>query len=73
MKLESLSHPNDDRQLVSDACFYVGWQLRSPNSWEYFNVFTGDRNVVTIPELIQAINAKRDRLNPKVVSINKFP
>jgi len=72
MKLETLTHPDDDRELVRNECFEVGWKLRSPDSWEYDNIFTGDRDTVTIPELIQAVNAKRDRLNPKVVSINKF-
>jgi hypothetical protein len=72
MQLENLAHPDDDRELVRNKCFEVGWKLRSPDSWEYLNLITGESGTVTIPELIQAVAAKRDRLNPKVVSINKF-
>jgi hypothetical protein len=71
MQLESLTHPDDNPELVRKACFEVGWKLRSPNSWEYINIWTQESDVVTIPELIKAIQAKRE-LNPKVVSINKF-
>jgi len=72
MKLEDLTHPTDDRELVRNVCFEVGWKLRSPDSWEYFDLIKWQWDVVTIPELIRAVQEKRDRLNPKVVSINKF-
>ena len=72
MKLEALNHPGDAPQLVRDACFYVGWQLRSPDSWGYIDIFTQNSGTVTLPELIKAVETKRDRLNPKAASINKF-
>jgi len=72
MQLETLTHPDDNPELVRKACFEVGWKLRSPNSWEYINIWTQESDVVTIPELIKAIQAKRELLNPKVASINKF-
>lgn len=74
MQLKYLTHPDDDPELVREACFEVGWKLRSPDSWEYFDLIKWERGTVTIPELIKAIEAKRDRLNPrpKVIPINKF-
>ena len=75
-KLKDLTHPDDNPNLVRQACFFVGWHLRSPNSWIYTNVFTGISDEVTIPKLLEAVQAKRDRLaNPyvevKTVTIRK--
>ena len=72
MELEALTHPSDNPELVRDTCFEVGWLLLSPNSWEYINIWTGKRGTVAITELVKAVQAKRDRLSSKVVSINKF-
>lgn len=74
MKLESLTHPDDDPQLIREACFYVGWQLRSRDSWQYRNIFTNEEGEVTIKALIEAVKAKREQLkpNPKVVPINQY-
>lgn len=71
-KLSQLTHPNDDPALVREACFYVGWMLKSPDSWEYRNVFTGETGEVAIADLVLAIQAKRDRLSNKVVDIKKY-
>ena len=67
MQLEALNHPNDDPALVRNACFYVGWLLRSPDSWEYINLFPQSVNesrdgVVTIPTLIEAVKRKHETL-----------
>jgi hypothetical protein len=62
MKLEALSHPNDDPALVRSACFYVGWYLRSPDSWEYFNIWTQETDTVTISELIKAVRIKYEAI-----------
>ncbi len=67
MKLTEITHPDDNPQLVKDACFYVGWHLKSPNSWEYIDIFTQKSDVVSIPKLIEAVQAKRDRLAGKEV------
>lgn len=72
MQLESLTHPDDNPKLVRDTCSEVGWLLLSPDSWEYINIWTGKRGTVAITELVKAVQAKRDRLSSKVVSINKF-
>lgn len=72
MELEALTNPDDSPKLVRDTCFEVGWLLLSPDSWEYINIWTKKRGTVAIPELIKAVHARRDRLAPKVVSIDKF-
>jgi hypothetical protein len=65
MRLETLTHPSDDPSLVRDACYYVGWYLRSPDSWEYFNIWTQQWDLVTIPELIEAVRAKHETLQAR--------
>ena len=67
MQLEALNHPNDDPALVRNACHYVGWLLRSPDSWEYINLFPRTTlesrdGVVTIPTLIEAVKIKHETL-----------
>ena len=67
MKLESLTSPDDDPALVREKCFEVGWLLRSPDSWEYINLFPQTINesrdgVVTIPELIKAVKRKHETI-----------
>ena len=67
MQLEALNHPNDDPALVRNACFYVGWVLRSPDSWEYINLFPRTTlesrdGVVTIPTLIEAVKRKHETM-----------
>lgn len=69
-QLETLTHPDDNPKLVRDTCFEVGWQVLSPDSWEYINIWNAKRGTVTISGLIKAVQDKRDRINPKVVSIN---
>lgn len=63
--LQQLKSLDDDRELVSYACFYVCWKLRSPNSWDYSHWFIKEEGVVTLDKLIEAIQAKRDRLAEK--------
>ena len=67
MQLEALTSPNDDPALVRGACFYVGWLLRSPDSWEYINLFPQTTlesrdGVVTITKLIEAVKRKHETL-----------
>ena len=61
-KLSKLTHPDDNPQIIREACFYAGWQLRSPNSWAYMDLFTGELGVVTIEGLVKAVENKRERL-----------
>ena len=67
MQLEALTSPNDDPALVRNACFYVGWLLRSPDSWEYINLFPqtiseSRDGVVTIPTLMEAVKRKHEAM-----------
>ena len=62
MKLAQLSHPDDDPPLVREACFYVGWQLRSPDSWEYKNILTGEESEVELDKLIEAVKQKHEAI-----------
>ena len=71
IKLSNLTHPNDNPALVRETCFDVGWQLSSPDSWAYRNIFTGETGEVAIADLVCAVQAKRDRLSNKVVPINQ--
>jgi len=48
--------------LTRDRCFEVGWQLLEPNTWEYRDIFTGDRGIATIEGLQAALKAKAERL-----------
>ena len=52
-------------ELTRDKCFAVGWQLLSPDTWEYRDIFTGDKGIATIEGLQTALKAKLERLNPK--------
>jgi hypothetical protein len=61
-KLEALTTLIDNPDLIRRACFYVGWKLRSPNSWEYRDVFTGLEGIVTLEALIQATKEKREAI-----------
>jgi hypothetical protein len=61
-KLEALTTLSDNPDLIRRACFYVGWQLRSPDSWEYRDVFTNQEGVVTLTALIQATKEKREKI-----------
>ena len=67
MQLEALTSPNDDPALVREKCFDVGWHLRSPDSWEYINLFPRTTlesrdGVVTIPTLIEAVKRKHEAM-----------
>ena len=48
--------------LTRDKCFEAGWQLLSPDSWEYRDIFTGDKGTATVEGLQAALKAKLDRL-----------
>ena len=52
--------------LTRDKCFEAGWQLLSPDSWEYRDIFTGDKGIATLEGLQAELKAKLDRLTPKV-------
>ena len=52
--------------LTRDKCFEAGWQLLSPASWEYRDIFTGDKGIATLEGLQAELKAKLDRLTPKV-------
>ena len=52
-------------QLTRDKCFEAGWQLLSPDTWEYRDIFTGDKGIATVEGLQAALKAKLNRLNPK--------
>ena len=62
MQLEALTTLDDNPDLIRRTCFDVGWQLRSPDSWEYRDVFTGKDGIVTLEALIQATNEKRKKI-----------
>lgn len=64
-QLQSLTSPNDNRQLVQDACFQAGWYLRSPYDWQYTDLFVAKDDVVTIAGLIEALGRKEARLRQK--------
>lgn len=51
--------------LTRDKCFEAGWQLLEPNTWEYRDIFTGDRGVATVEGLQVALKAKAERLSIK--------
>jgi len=48
--------------LTRDRCFEAGWQLLEPNTWEYRDIFTGDRGIATAEGLQAALKAKAERL-----------
>ena len=62
MQLEALNPPNDDPALVRGACFYVGWLLRSPDSWEYINIWTRESGEVELSKLIEAVKRKHETI-----------
>ena len=49
-------------ELTRDRCFEAGWQLLSPDTWEYRDIFTGDRGIATVEGLQAALKAKAERL-----------
>ena len=51
-------------ELTRDKCFEAGWQLLSPDSWEYRCIFTGDKGIATVEGLQAELKAKLNRLNP---------
>lgn len=60
--LQELSAIADNPELIRKGCFYVGWQLRSPDSWEYRNLFTHEESEVSLDKLIEALNEKREAI-----------
>jgi len=48
--------------LTRDRCFEAGWQLLGLNTWEYRDIFTGDRGIATAEGLQAALEAKAERL-----------
>jgi len=57
-KLQTLKSIEEDPATVKAACFYVGWHLLSTDSWAYYDIFTGKRDVVDLSKLIEAVAAK---------------
>ena len=53
-------------EITRDKCFEAGWQLLSPDTWEYRDIFTGDKGIATVEGLQAELKAKLDRLTPKV-------
>ena len=49
-------------KLTRDKCFEAGWQLLSPDTWEYRDIFTGDKGIATVEGLQVALKAKTERL-----------
>ena len=60
--LKGLPALDTESEVIRKACFYVGWQLRSPNSWQYRNIWTGEDGEVTLELLIKAVNEKRQAI-----------
>jgi|GEM_PF-1414400 len=58
-------------KLTRDRCFEAGWQLLSPDTWEYRDIFTGDRGIATAEGLQVALKAKAEKLNPKNIEVSK--
>ena len=48
--------------LTRNKCFEAGWQLLSPDSWEYRDIFTGDKGIATVEGLQAALKAKAESL-----------
>ena len=61
-KLQTLKNLNEDPATVKAACFYVGWQLLTPHSWAYVDIFTRERGEVKLDKLIEAVEAKKSLL-----------
>ena len=55
--------------LTRDKCFEAGWQLLSPDTWEYCDIFTGDKGIATVEGLQAALKVKADRLLIKEVIV----
>ena len=51
--------------LTRDKCFEAGWQLLSPDTWEYRDIFTGVKSIATLEGLQEALKAKLNKLKPK--------
>ena len=64
-KLQNLNSIQEDPATVKAACFYVGWHLLSANSWAYANIWTGERDTVSLDALIKAVVTKKLLLKPK--------
>ena len=52
-------------KLTRDKCFEAGWQLLSPDTWEYRDIFTGIRGIATVEGLQASLKAKLNRLKVK--------
>ena len=58
-KLQTLKNLYEDPAAVKAACFYVGWQLLTPRTWAYVDIFTRERGEVSLAHLIEAVEAKK--------------
>lgn len=58
-KLQALKTLEEDRDTIKAACHYVGWQLLSPHSWAYRNMWTNEHDEVSLDKLIKAVEAKK--------------
>lgn len=58
-------------ELTRDRCFEAGWQLLSPDTWEYRDIFTGIRGIATVEGLQSALKAKAEKLNRKSTKITR--
>jgi len=58
-------------ELTRDRCFEAGWQLLSPDTWEYCDIFTGTRGIATVEGLQAALKAKAERLSRKNIEVSK--
>ncbi len=71
LALQELSAISDNPELIRKGCFYVGWQLRSFDSWEYRNLFTQEESEVKLSELIEAVKAKYENLQIKTIETDQ--
>lgn len=64
-KLQTLKSIQEDPATVKAAMFYVGWHLLSADSWAYVNIWTCERDTVSLNALIKAVATKKLLLKPK--------
>lgn len=61
-QLKQQTNLTDNPALISHACHEAGLHRLSPNNWECINLFTGERYVVTVDKLIEALERKQERI-----------
>lgn len=61
-QLKQQTNLTNNPALISHACHEAGLHRLSPNNWECIDLFTGERYVVTVEKLIEALERKQERI-----------